>query len=139
MKHYRFALFVKASLASVFLAATGPVLAQAGANDTIEEIIVTSRKLGAENLQEIPAAITALDRTVLEEMMVTDFEDFARQVPGLTFLDTSPGERKYGSVTPENASALFANENVDGALVGGASLEASSFLEICRFADQSAT
>ena len=44
-----------------------------------------------------------------------------------------------GSVTPENASALFANENVDGALVGGASLEASSFLEICRFADQSAT
>ena len=41
-----------------------------------------------------------------------------------------------GSVTPKNASDLFANENVDGALVGGASLEASSFLEICRFADK---
>jgi outer membrane receptor protein involved in Fe transport len=71
------------------------VLAQAGADETIEEIIVTSRKLGAENLQRIPVSISALDRTTLEEMMVTDFEDFARQVPGLTFLDTSPGERKY--------------------------------------------
>jgi len=95
MKHYRFALLVKALLASVLLVATGPVLAQAGADDTIEEIIVTSRKLGAENLQEIPAAITAFDSKALQEMMVVDFEDFARQVPGLTFLDTSPGERRY--------------------------------------------
>ena len=28
-------------------------------------------------------------------MMVADFEDFARQIPGLTFLDTSPGQRRY--------------------------------------------
>lgn len=96
MKHYRFALAMNALLASVFFAASGPVLAQAGADDeSIEEIIVTSRKLGAENLQEIPAAISALDRSTLEEMMVVDFEDFARQVPGLTFLDTSPGQRRY--------------------------------------------
>jgi len=61
----------------------------------IEEIIVTSRKLGAENLQDIPAAISALDRQALDDMMVTDFEDFARHIPGLTFLDRSPGERKY--------------------------------------------
>jgi len=95
MKHYKIALFVKALLASALLVTTGPVFAQAGADDEIEEIIVTSRKLGAENLQKIPAAITALDRTALQDMMVVDFEDFARQVPGLTFLDTSPGERKY--------------------------------------------
>ena len=94
MKHYRFALAMNALLAFVLFATSGPALAQAG-SDEIEEIIVTSRKLGAENLQEIPAAISALDRTTLEEMMVVDFEDFARQVPGLTFLDTSPGERKY--------------------------------------------
>ncbi len=97
MKHYRIAWFVKALLASVLLATTGPVLAQQdGADDdAIEEIIVTSRKLGAENLREIPAAISALDSTALREMMVVDFEDFARHIPGLTFLDTSPGQKRY--------------------------------------------
>ncbi len=97
MKRYRIALFLEALLASVLLLTSGSVLAQQGGADdgSIEEIIVTSRKLGAESLQEIPAAISALDRKTLEDMMVTDFEDFARQVPGLTFLDTSPGERKY--------------------------------------------
>jgi len=61
----------------------------------IEEVIVTSRKLGAESLQDIPAAVSALSRKDLEEGMVVDFEDFARQIPGLTFLDTSPGEKRY--------------------------------------------
>lgn len=37
-----------------------------------------------------------------------------------------------GSVKPDNAQALFAVPHVDGALVGGASLEAKSFLEIAR-------
>ena len=96
MKHNRITLFVGTLLASLFLMTTGPVLAQQdGADVEIEEIIVTSRKLGAESLKEIPAAISALDRTTLEEMMVVDFEDFARQIPGLTFLDTSPGQRRY--------------------------------------------
>ena len=38
-----------------------------------------------------------------------------------------------GSVKPENASALMAQPDVDGALVGGASLEASSFAQIVKF------
>ena len=35
-----------------------------------------------------------------------------------------------GSVNPENAGLLFAQEEVDGALVGGASLQAPSFAAI---------
>jgi triosephosphate isomerase (TIM) len=39
-----------------------------------------------------------------------------------------------GSVKPDNAAELLAQEGVDGALVGGASLEVESFEAICRAA-----
>ncbi len=37
-----------------------------------------------------------------------------------------------GSVTPDNAKALFAMPDIDGALVGGASLDANKFSEIAK-------
>ena len=37
-----------------------------------------------------------------------------------------------GSVKPENAAELLALADVDGALVGGASLDAQSFAQIVR-------
>ena len=40
-----------------------------------------------------------------------------------------------GSVTPDNAPALLANEDVDGVLTGGASLSGESFLQICQAAE----
>ena len=39
-----------------------------------------------------------------------------------------------GSVKPDNAVALFAEPEVDGGLIGGASLDAGQFLDICRAA-----
>ncbi len=38
-----------------------------------------------------------------------------------------------GSVKPENVKDLMAMEHIDGALVGGASLEANSFVTICCY------
>jgi outer membrane receptor protein involved in Fe transport len=106
MKHNKIVVFMQLALMTLFLAGSNLAAAQATTTDVqenqtaaqgweIEEVIVTSRKLGAENLQDVPAAISALDRKTLDEMMVVDFEDFARQIPGLSFLDTSPGERRY--------------------------------------------
>lgn len=37
-----------------------------------------------------------------------------------------------GSVKPDNAKALFAMPDIDGGLVGGASLDAKGFLQICH-------
>ena len=37
----------------------------------------------------------------------------------------------------ENSAELFANENVDGCLVGGAALRGKSFMDICHVADES--
>jgi triosephosphate isomerase len=42
-----------------------------------------------------------------------------------------------GSVKPENAGELAAQPDVDGALVGGASLDLESFATICREASHS--
>ena len=39
-----------------------------------------------------------------------------------------------GSVKAENAAELFAEPDVDGGLVGGASLDAEQFVDICRAA-----
>ena len=37
-----------------------------------------------------------------------------------------------GSVKADNAAALFAQPDIDGGLIGGASLVAEDFLSICR-------
>ena len=42
-----------------------------------------------------------------------------------------------GSVKPENAAELLSQTSVDGALVGGASLDPDSFAAICRAASTS--
>ncbi|MCK5783383.1 MAG: triose-phosphate isomerase, partial [Desulfobacterales bacterium] len=38
-----------------------------------------------------------------------------------------------GSVKPDNVDELMAQENIDGALVGGASLKAEDFIRIVRY------
>jgi triosephosphate isomerase (TIM) len=43
-----------------------------------------------------------------------------------------------GSVKPDNMTAIMAEADVDGALVGGASLDAGEFVRICRYRDESA-
>ena len=37
-----------------------------------------------------------------------------------------------GSVKPGNASALFSQPDIDGGLIGGATLDADDFLGICK-------
>jgi iron complex outermembrane recepter protein len=69
--------------------------AAADADSAIQEVIVTSRKRGEERLQDVPTAISAFGNEALEKMGVTDFTDFAYQVPGLSFNNTGPGEKRY--------------------------------------------
>ncbi len=39
-----------------------------------------------------------------------------------------------GSVNADNAKELFAKPDIDGGLIGGASLKANDFIAICRAA-----
>jgi len=60
----------------------------------------------------------------------------------LAFIRASLGEKADavrllygGSVNAENAAQLFAQQDIDGALVGGASLQAEQFMAICQMAE----
>jgi outer membrane receptor protein involved in Fe transport len=55
-----------------------------------DEIIVTAQKR-AENLQDVPIAITALGTEKLDELRVTDFDDFAKFIPSISFQSLGPG------------------------------------------------
>jgi outer membrane receptor protein involved in Fe transport len=83
----------RAMLAGGSVLALAPFAATLGAG--YDEIFVTARKVGNEALQDIPASISAFDEAALKNQQITDFENFARFVPGLTFDDQSPGERRY--------------------------------------------
>lgn len=75
-----------------------------------------------QDAQEVCAAI----RTKLAELYSGDVADGIRILYG-------------GSVKSGNVAAIMAQEDVDGALVGGASLEAPEFAAICRYRDHLAT
>ena len=79
--------------------------------------IGTGRTASPEQAQEVHAEL----RTWLAERFGPDVAETVRILYG-------------GSVKPENARELFAGADVDGALVGGASLSAASLLAIAHAA-----
>ncbi|WP_413232131.1 triose-phosphate isomerase [Paraburkholderia nemoris] len=77
--------------------------------------IGTGRSAGASQAQEMHAFIR---------------ETLSRQATDLANTPILYG----GSVKPATASELFAQADIDGALIGGAALDASQFLDIIRSA-----
>ena len=75
-----------------------------------------------DDAQEVSAAI----RTTLAELYSGDLADGVRILYG-------------GSVKAANIAAIMAQEDVDGALVGGASIDPAEFASICRYRDHLAT
>jgi triosephosphate isomerase len=68
-----------------------------------------------------------------------DAQAAAAQIRAILAESDSAGAEKVqilygGSCTPENAAEFFAEPDIDGALVGGASLNAESFTRIVQLA-----
>ncbi len=100
-------------------------LAEVGAHRVLNCVIAyepvwaigTGRTASPEQAQEAHAFV----RKVLTDLFDTDTAQKLRIQYG-------------GSVKPSNMAELISQPDVDGALVGGASLESGSFWEICRAA-----
>jgi outer membrane receptor protein involved in Fe transport len=78
----------------------------APSDDLGGDIIVTAQKRN-ENLQDVPIAITALGTESLENLQVNQFEDYARQIPSISFQTAGPGFSNVyfrGVASGENAN-----------------------------------
>jgi iron complex outermembrane receptor protein len=106
-----------ALLASTFLILPAQALAQAApatadpantasAQNNEEEIVVTATKR-AENLQDVPLAITAIGTKQLDDLQVNDFDDYAKLVPSLSYKSSGPGSSNVyfrGVASGDNAN-----------------------------------
>ena len=59
-----------------------------------DEVIVTATKRATPEL-DTPISLTVLSGKLLEETGADDFADFSRLVPGLTAIDSGPGQKRY--------------------------------------------
>ena len=118
-----------------------------GESETERETGRTLEVLGAQLAGSLPDALTADKAVVAYEPIwaigtgktptvedVKAVHDFIRATLAERFgEEIAEGVRLLygGSVKPDNAAELLAVDNVDGALVGGASLKAKDFIAIC--------
>ena len=82
---------VRSPLISAMAAAAALMVPASGIAASLEEIIVTAQRR-AENLQEIPVAVTALSQDAIDKADVHDLTSLARKIPGLSFSPFSPGQ-----------------------------------------------
>lgn len=119
-----------------------------GESEAEREAGQTLEILGRQLAGSLPEGVTAANTVVAYEPVwaigtgrtptvddVAEAHDFLRRTLAERFGETVAGGVRLlygGSVKPGNAAELLAIENVDGALIGGASLKAEDFIAICR-------
>jgi iron complex outermembrane receptor protein len=76
-------------VASALLACMQPSHADTTETATLEEVVVTAQKR-TENLQDVPISIQALSTARLEELHVTNFDDYVKYLPSVSFQSLGP-------------------------------------------------
>ena len=61
---------------------------------SLQEVIVTATKRETK-LLDTPVSMTVIGPELLQSANVDSFADYARLVPGLTAIDSGPGEKRY--------------------------------------------
>ncbi|WP_223276346.1 TonB-dependent receptor plug domain-containing protein [Sphingomonas daechungensis] len=71
-------------------AAEQPAPTQVAQAEDSNEIIVTAQKR-EENLQNVPISVQAIGTRRLDQLNISNFEDFAKQLPSVSFQTAAPG------------------------------------------------
>ena len=98
----------KNKLSSAVIAVT-TALATGQSLAAIEEVVVTATKR-AESTQDIPIAVSAVTQESMEQLGISNFEDYLIQLPGVTAGGGGPGQntiyiRGVASTTPNLTTA----------------------------------
>jgi iron complex outermembrane recepter protein len=85
-----------------------PAMAQDAEDEAVEEggIIVTANKR-EQNLQDVPAAVTALGNEALDQLQVSELQDVVKYLPSVTIQQAGPGFAQVyfrGVASGENAN-----------------------------------
>jgi outer membrane receptor protein involved in Fe transport len=60
----------------------------------LQEIVVTARKR-EENLQDVPLSIDVFTKKDMQNLGITNFDDYAQKVPSISFISTGPGTQLF--------------------------------------------
>ena len=88
-RHCR-ALLTGVPLAAALLAASPVTLSQESSGVVLENVIVTAQKR-QEDLQEVPLSIQAFGTEKLEQLGVSDFNDYVKYLPSVSYQTIAPG------------------------------------------------
>lgn len=84
-------LIMKSLLASTALGIAMPAIAQEAEPENYDEEIVVTAQKREENMQSVPISIQALSTKKLDQLNVTNFEDFSKLLPSVSFQSSQPG------------------------------------------------
>ena len=81
------------------LALAGPpgaayAAAESASGALLEEVVVTARKR-EENLQSVPVSIDVYTKKDIQNLAISQFEDYAEKVPSISFISTGPGTQLF--------------------------------------------
>ncbi len=68
--------------------------ANASSDSTLEEVIVTARKR-TENLEDVPISINVFTAKDLQNLSISQFEDYATLTPSISFVSAGPGTQTF--------------------------------------------
>jgi len=89
----KISLAVAAALSGVAALPTS-MPARAAGSDALEEVIVTARKR-TENLQDVPQSIDVFTAQDLQNLSISQFEDYATKTPSVSFISIGPGTQMF--------------------------------------------
>ncbi len=121
--HPKLALAVAAALYGGAAVHGAAARAAASPSDpTLQEIIVTATKR-AENLQRVPISMNVFTKKDLQNLAISQFEDYASRTPSISFVSAGPGTQTFViRVVSDGSNPNYANTATTAYLVDDMSM-----------------